>query len=70
MHRIQQEFSYLSNDDIMELSKYSEIIEFEKETVIIEYGKYDPYFYYVLDGVVRGCSYTDDGDEYNIFFIL
>ncbi len=69
MHRIQEKFIYLSNDDIKELSKHSEIVQYNKDTIIIEYGKYEPYFYYVLEGIVRGYVYTNSGKEHNLFFI-
>ena len=69
MNRIQEEFSYLSNEDVEILSKYSSIVDYDKETIIIEYGKYEPYFYYVLEGIVRGYGFTNEGDEHNMFFI-
>ncbi len=69
MHPIQREFSYLTNDDIEILSKYSSVVEYEKDTVLIEYGKYEPYFYYVIDGIVRGYGFTNAGDVHNIFLM-
>lgn len=69
MQRIQEKFSYLTNEDLAVLSKYSKINTYKKDTIIIDHGRFEPYFYYVINGVVRGYSYTDKGTDHNLFFI-
>lgn len=69
MHRIQKKFPYLTNADIEDLSKFSKIIKYDKDSLVIEYGKHAPYFYYVVEGLVRGYRFKDDGEDHNWFFV-
>lgn len=69
MHRIQKLFPYLTNADIEELSKFSKIIKYDKDSFVIEYGKHAPNFYYVIDGLVRGYRFKEDGEDHNWFFV-
>ncbi len=69
MHRIQKKFTCLTENDLTQLSKCSKMVTYDKDSIIIEYGKYSPYFYYILDGVVRGYNYKENGEDHNWFFI-
>lgn len=69
MHRIQEEFKYLTDSDLEELSKVAKIVKYDKDSIVIEYGKHSPYFYYIMGGLVRGYRFKEDGEDHNWFFV-
>ncbi|SHO63302.1 Crp/Fnr family transcriptional regulator [Algoriphagus zhangzhouensis] len=69
MERLQKKSPYLTTNDLLELSGFAEVVQYSKGEIIIDYGRYCPYFFHVLNGVVRGSQYTANVDEHNLFFI-